>query len=142
MVFFVFLGLYMRHMEVPRLGLQLELQLPAYAMATAIPDPSCICDLHHGSQQHWILNPLNKAGDGTRNLIVPSWILFHCAMMGTPRFFFFFFFLFTAALVAYGSSQARGRIRASATGLHHSHSSTRSKPHLQLGLQLAAMLDP
>ena len=23
-------------------------------------DPSHICDLHHSSQQHWILNPLSK----------------------------------------------------------------------------------
>ena len=31
--------------------------------------------------------------------------------------------------MAYGSSQARGRIGA--TGLHHSHSNARSEPHLQ-----------
>ena len=30
---FCFLGLHPRHMEVPRLGVQLELQLPAYATA-------------------------------------------------------------------------------------------------------------
>ena len=35
---FLFLGLYMRHMEVPRLGVKSELQLPAYAAATAMPD--------------------------------------------------------------------------------------------------------
>ena len=35
-------------------------------------DPSRICDLHHSSQQCWILNLLNKARDGTRNLMVPS----------------------------------------------------------------------
>ena len=40
----------------------------------------------------------------------------------------FFLFLFLAAPVAYGSSQARGQIRAAAAGLHHSHSNTRSKP--------------
>ena len=33
--FFFFLGPYPRHMEVPRLGVQSELQLPAYATATA-----------------------------------------------------------------------------------------------------------
>ena len=37
-------------------------------------DPSCICDLHHSSQQCWILNPLSKARDQTGNLLVPSWI--------------------------------------------------------------------
>ena len=84
LVFFVFLGLYMRHMEVPRLGLQLELQLPAYAMATAIPDPSCICDLHHGSQQHWILNPQSEARDGTCILVDARQIHFHRTTAGTP----------------------------------------------------------
>ena len=36
--FFFFLALHPRHMEVPRLGVQSELQLPAYATATAMPD--------------------------------------------------------------------------------------------------------
>ena len=31
-----------------------------------------------------ILNPLNEARDRTRNLMVPSQIRFHRAMMGTP----------------------------------------------------------
>ena len=36
--FFV-LGLHPGHMEVPRLGVKLELQLPAYTTATAMQDP-------------------------------------------------------------------------------------------------------
>ena len=32
-------------MEVPRLGVELELQLAAYTIATATPDPSLIYDL-------------------------------------------------------------------------------------------------
>ena len=48
-------------MKVPRLGVQLELQLLAYTMATAMQDPSHICDLHHSSRQCWILNPLSEA---------------------------------------------------------------------------------
>ena len=32
-------------MEVPRLGVQLELQLPAYTAATATQDLSAVCDL-------------------------------------------------------------------------------------------------
>ena len=36
-------------MEVPRLGVQLELQLLAYTTATATLDPSHICNLHHSS---------------------------------------------------------------------------------------------
>ena len=38
--FFVFLGPPQRHIEVPRLGVKSELQLPAYTSATAAPDPS------------------------------------------------------------------------------------------------------
>ena len=38
------------------------------------------------------------------------------------------FFLFMATPVVYGSSQARGQIRATAASLHHSH--TRSEPHI------------
>ena len=55
---FCFLELHLWNMAVPRLGVELELQLPAYAMATAMPDPSHICKLHHSSGQHQILNPL------------------------------------------------------------------------------------
>ena len=40
--FLVFLGPHLRHMEVPRLGVEAELQLPAYTTATATPDPSHI----------------------------------------------------------------------------------------------------
>ena len=36
---FCFLGPHPRHMEVPRLGIQSELQLPAYTTAHAMPDP-------------------------------------------------------------------------------------------------------
>ena len=62
----------------------MELQLPAYTRATAMPDPSHICGLHHSSQQRWILNPLSKARDWTRNLTVSGQIHFCCATMGTP----------------------------------------------------------
>ena len=37
---YFFLGLSLRHTEVPRLGVKLELQLLAYTTATATPDPS------------------------------------------------------------------------------------------------------
>ena len=73
-------------MEVPKLRVQLELWLPAYATTTAMPDPSHVCDLHQSSWQRWTLNPLSEARGRTRNLMVPSWIHFRCATMGTPRF--------------------------------------------------------
>ena len=60
-------------MEVPRLRVEWELQLPAYTTATATPDLRCICDLHYSSQ-HQILNPLSKARDGTRVLTDTSQI--------------------------------------------------------------------
>ena len=66
-----FLGPYLLRMEVPRLGVKLELQLPAYTTATAMPDPSRICNLHCSLWQHQILNPMSKA----RIEPVPSWIL-------------------------------------------------------------------
>jgi len=44
-------------------------------------------------------------------------------------FAFFFFCLFRAAPIAHGNSQARGRIRTIATGLHHSRSDAESEPH-------------
>ena len=72
-------------MEVPRLGVQLELQLPAYTTATAMPDPSLVCDLRYSSQQLRIPNPLGEARDQTHNLMVPSRIRFHHVTKGTPK---------------------------------------------------------
>ena len=48
---FCFLGPYLWHMEITRLGVRLELQLPAFTTAIATPDLSHICDLHYSSQQ-------------------------------------------------------------------------------------------
>ena len=60
---FSFLGLHLRHMEVPRLGVKSELQLPAYATSTATRDLSRTSDLQHSSRQHQILKPLSEARD-------------------------------------------------------------------------------
>ena len=62
---FFFLGPRPQHMEVPRLGVESELQMPAYATATVMPDPSHICNFHHSSRQHQILNPLSETRDQT-----------------------------------------------------------------------------
>ena len=61
-------------MEVPRLGVQMELKLPAYTTAIATWDLSCVCDLYHSSWKHRNLNPLSKAWDLTFILMGASWV--------------------------------------------------------------------
>ena len=61
--FFLFLGPHLQHMEAPRLGVESELQLLAYATATAMPDLSHTCDQHHSLWQCQILNLLSEARD-------------------------------------------------------------------------------
>ena len=77
--FFVLLGSHLKHMEIPRLRvkLELQLQLPAHATATAMPDPGCICDLHHSSGQHRILNPMHWARDRT-GVLMDTTQVHHC----------------------------------------------------------------
>ena len=72
-------------MEVPRLGVESELQLPAYATATAtqiqatsvtsqlmaMPDPP---------------DPLSEARDQTRILMDTRWIRFCCTTTRTPDY--------------------------------------------------------
>ena len=68
--FFFFLELHPRHMEVPSLGVESGLQLPAYTTATSTLDP--------------------EAAERGHNLTVPSRIRFRCATMGTLKTSFFF----------------------------------------------------
>ena len=88
-VFFCFLWLHLWHTEVPRLGVESELQLPAYTTATATQELSCICDLQHRSQQCWIADPLSKAKDWTSVLMDTTWFCSCCATTGTPSSFVF-----------------------------------------------------
>ena len=55
---------------------------------------------------------------------------------------FYFILFFRAAPVAYGGSQYKVRIGATAAGRHHSHSNTRFEPYLQPILQFVVMQDP
>ena len=71
-IYFLF-GVHQWHVEVPRLGVESELQPPAYATATA--DPSQVCDFYHSLQQHQILNPLSEASARTCILMDTSWFL-------------------------------------------------------------------
>ena len=77
--FFFSFWSHLQHMEVSRLGIELELQLPAKTIATAIRDQSCVCDLHHSSLLCQILNPLSEA----RCKIKPasSWILVRLVLL-------------------------------------------------------------
>ena len=62
MPFFIFFqGCTLSIMEVSGIGVKLEVQL----LATATPDPSRVCNLHHSSWQYQIFNPLSEARDQT-----------------------------------------------------------------------------
>ena len=67
--FIFFLGPHPCLMEIPQLGVESELQLLAYTTATAMPDPSHICDLHWSLWQCEILNPLSKVSNQTHSLL-------------------------------------------------------------------------
>ena len=79
---FWFLGLHLRHINVPSLGAESELYLPAYATTRAMQDSSHIFNLYH--RQWWIPDPLSEASDQTHIIMVPSHICFCCTTMGTP----------------------------------------------------------
>ena len=75
--FFDFLGPLMFHMELPRLRVDSELQLPAYTTATARQDLSQVFDLHPSTRPRWIPNPLIESRDRTRVLMETSWVRCH-----------------------------------------------------------------
>ena len=74
-------------MEFPRLGVKSEWQLLAYTTATAMPDLSHSCDLHHSSRQHQILNPLSKPRIWTCVLMYASQICFCWATRDPSRIY-------------------------------------------------------
>ena len=67
--FFFFLRVHLQHMEIPRLGVKSELQLPAHTAAIGTWVPSLICNLPHSSRQCQMLNPLCGARDQTSILM-------------------------------------------------------------------------
>ena len=86
---FLFLGPHPWHMEVRRLGVQLELQLLAYTTATATQDPSHDCDLHHSSRQCQIFNPLSEVRDRTPVFRDASLVSYCWVTAGTSTLPFF-----------------------------------------------------
>ena len=80
--FFVFVFvLHVQHMEVPRLGIELELQPQAYTTATVTWDLSYASDLHHSLQMP---NTSPTEWDQTRILMDTSWICCDWGTVGIP----------------------------------------------------------
>ena len=70
LVFLPFLGLHLQHMEVPRLGVESERQLQAYATARNTRSKLHLQrNLCHILRQQQLLNPLSEARDQTRILM-------------------------------------------------------------------------
>ena len=74
-----------RHREVPRPGVELELQLLVYTTAIAMQDQSCICDLYQSSWQCQILDPLCEAKDRAHVLMDTGRVRYHWATTGPPQ---------------------------------------------------------
>ena len=84
--FFFFLGMYLQHMEIPRLGVESELLLQAYTTATAMQDLSHVFDLHTPqllarSLTHWARPGIEPSS--SRILVgfvstAPQWELHSC----------------------------------------------------------------
>ena len=89
----------------------MELQWQAYTTATAMWDPNHVCDLHHSSQQCWIVNPMSEARDGTRILMDASRVQYHCTTMGTPQFTFLGFKGLICKVGICSQGQPEGRVR-------------------------------
>lgn len=70
------LGLHVWHREG-----EIKPQLPAYATATAVRDPSPACYLHRSSWQSWILNTMS----GAKSWTASSWLLVGFLMAEPPR---------------------------------------------------------
>ena len=82
---FFFLGLFPKHEDVPRLGVESELQLLASITAPATWDPSHICSLHHSWWQWRSLTQRAKPGIKPTS----SWILVRFdSTTGIPCFVF------------------------------------------------------
>ena len=93
--FLFFLGAHLWHMEVPRLGVELELQLLAYATSTTTWDLGHFCYLHQSSWQGWIPNPLGKARDQTHLLMNTSWSVSTVSQQELP-FLYLIILLYTS----------------------------------------------
>ena len=78
-------GPHLQHMEVPRLGVELEPQLLAYTTVTALWAPNHVCDLHHGSWQCQSLTHWARPGIQPASLWMLIRFVNHRATTGTPK---------------------------------------------------------
>ena len=78
-----------------------QLQLPAYATATATWDLSHVFNLHHSSRPCWIPNPLNGARDLTHILMDISQVHNPLSHNGNSPFFFILCLVFIALAMKY-----------------------------------------
>ena len=85
---FFFLELHLWQTEVPRLGVESELQLLAHTIATATRYLSHVCNLCHSLQQCQILSPLREARDWICTLMDTSWVLNPLSHNGNSVFIF------------------------------------------------------
>ena len=122
--FFFFFGLFKGSTRsiwrVPGQRSNQSCKLLAYVRATATPDPSHVCDLHHSLRQGRILNPLSEARDQTCNLMIPRWICFHCYMMGTPIQLLFMDYIFSTIKSDWSTTYLKHEILGLLCPLNHS----------------------
>ena len=81
---FSFLGLHLCHMEGSQARGPIRAATGSPCHSHTRSDPSCVCDLHHRSWQHRILNPLSGVRDRTSILMDASWVCYHWTMKETP----------------------------------------------------------
>ena len=111
-----FLGLHPRHMQISRLGVESELQLLAYATATATQHLSWVCDLTttHGNARsltHWVRPGIEAASSWLLVRLVsavPQWESIASFNWG---FFFFFFCLFDMSGLLASFAPSLGHMR-------------------------------
>ena len=64
---------------------QIRTTATTYTTPTATWDVDCVCDLHHSSQQRWILNTLSEARDQTWVLMDTSRVCYPLSHSGNPQ---------------------------------------------------------
>ena len=110
-------------------------------LETWLADPNLICNLEPNLTEHKQGQPSPAQTQLACRLVCEAQIftVTHCESWLVIFIFFKIFVHFRAALATYRSSQTRGQIRATAAGLHHSHSNSGSELHLQSTPQFTGM---